>query len=140
VIEIICIAIAVIAVAYSVTCYYKLWQWARITQHIRIAIAYKGRVKSDVPIVEWILWAGQLDKDRDAGGRVVFRMDKVSLSLIKRAGTQFGPGQFVREVGQYFTKFIPKGFFRSKKPEPPSAENKVGHWKGTQQEEKVTHE
>lgn len=57
-----CAALGWAAAAWS---YYQLQRWARDCK-MRIAISYKGKVKIDAPLVEWMLWGRQAAKDRAA--------------------------------------------------------------------------
>ena len=74
----------VLGVAYSITCYYELWKWARECQHSRIVLTYKGKVKINAPIVEWLLWIRQLDKDKDNNGRVMYTYGGTQVAIIKK--------------------------------------------------------
>jgi hypothetical protein len=77
-------AIAVAALGYCGRLYLELWRWARQCQHARIAVSYKGKVQLQAPILEWILWANQLDLDKDSNGRVVWRSDKTAVAIAKK--------------------------------------------------------
>lgn len=74
----------VLGVAYAVTLYYELWKWARECQHSRILLTYKGKVKLNAPLVEWLLWIRQLDKDKDNNGRVVYTYGGTAVAIVKK--------------------------------------------------------
>lgn len=94
-VDIISIAFGVIGVVYGLRCYRELWKWARQCQHARIAIAYKGRVKLQAPLVEWLLWCNMLDKDKDSNGRVVYSMGGTSIAITKAV---LPPGKVRRAI------------------------------------------
>jgi hypothetical protein len=101
-------------------------------QHARIAIAYKGKVKSDAPLVEWLLWANMIDRDKESNGRVIFQANNVRVALLKRQGAVFGYKQMARELRSFLLRplaKIPKptnpriGTYKTRDQTPP--ENKV---------------
>lgn len=79
------VAFGVLGTAYGITCYYKLWQWARQCQQARIVVAFKGRVTLNAPLLEWLLWCNMLDKDDSTNGRVVYRNASTSVAIIKKS-------------------------------------------------------
>lgn len=84
IVEIISGVVALVSVAYTIRIYHELWTWARMCQNVRIAIAYKNKVKMDYPLTEWILWTNLLDRDKDSNGRVVYNMGSTRVAIIKR--------------------------------------------------------
>lgn len=64
--------------------YLHLWRWSKECKGARITIAYKRKVKIDAPLVEWLLWIRQANKDRQSGGRVVYSMGGTDVAIIKR--------------------------------------------------------
>jgi hypothetical protein len=75
----------VLGIAWALTCYWKLWQWARQCQYARIVVAHKRKVRLNAPIVEWLLWCNMLDKDKDASGRVVYTDASTSVAIVKKS-------------------------------------------------------
>lgn len=82
-VEIICIVVAIVSIAFAVTFYIQLWKWARQCQNARIAIAYKRRVVLQGPLIEWLLWCNNLDKDHAASGWKVYQGGNVSVAITK---------------------------------------------------------
>jgi hypothetical protein len=119
------LVLAVLGVAWAITMYYKLWQWARQCQHARIVVAWKGKVQLNAPILEWMLWANLLDQDKDANGRVVYMNGGTRVAIIKRSFVAKGP---MRE-------FIAWLRTRSMRQAMPTASGEQGKW--TAQDETV---
>jgi hypothetical protein len=69
--------------AFGLKCYSELRKWARQCQGARIAIAYKRKVKLQAPLIEWLMWVNQLDKDKDSHGRVVYSIGGTSVAITK---------------------------------------------------------
>jgi len=113
--------VGVIGIGAAIWFYYHLWRWAREMQHARIAIAYKGKVKVDATLTEWLLWTRQADKDKYSNGRVVFQVQGVRVAILKMAHQKFGPRQFARELIGWFTKPLK----RASKIKSPV---KIGKW------------
>lgn len=88
----------VLGVAYGLVCYWKLWQWARQCQGARIVVAYKNKVKLNAPMVEWLVWANMLDKDKDHNGRNIYRMGGTDVAIVKRGFTAQSP---MHELGTF---------------------------------------
>lgn len=65
--------------------YRNLWRWAKQCDHARITVAYKGRVKLNAPLTEWLLWCNQLDRDKDATGRVVYVFGGTQVAILKKS-------------------------------------------------------
>ena len=86
IVELVCVAVALLSFMYAVRCYYELWKWARQCQNVRIAVEYKGRVKTQQPVIEWLLWANQLDKDKDSRGRVIYHLGGTRIAILKGWG------------------------------------------------------
>jgi hypothetical protein len=84
-------AIGVLGVAFGVTCYYRLWKFARQCQHARIVVAYKQKVKLNAPLLEWLLWVNMLDRDKDAHGRMLYSVGGTSVSIIKKSFVERSP-------------------------------------------------
>jgi hypothetical protein len=82
--------VAALSVAFAIRCYRELWKWARQCQYARIVVAHKNRVRLNAPLVEWLLWCNQLDKDKDANGRMVYSLGGTSVSIIKKTGVPTG--------------------------------------------------
>jgi hypothetical protein len=125
------LAFGVLGVAYAITCYYKLWQWARQCQHARIVVANKGRVRLNAPIVEWLLWCNMLDKDEGANGRMIYSVSGTSIAIIKKSFTTH------RSPAREFAAWL----LRRKMTEPSApltrAQAKQGKW-SSQDETLVT--
>lgn len=84
IIDIVSVAIGVAGLVFGAGCYWELWKWAQQCKGARIAIAYKRRVQLQAPLVEWLMWCNQLDKDKDSHGRVVWRQGYASVAISKR--------------------------------------------------------
>lgn len=119
VINLICVVITVLSLAFAARCYFELWKWARQCQYARIVIAYKRKVKLQAPLVEWLLWVNQLSKDKDSQGRVVYSMGSTSVAITKAA---MPPGKIRQTV---------KSMRRSKTTPPPKSVAREGTWKAT---------
>lgn len=76
-------AVAVLALLFAGRCYLELYRWARQCQQARIAIAFKGRVQLQAPLVEWLGWANLLAADEGSRGRVIYRANKVSVAILR---------------------------------------------------------
>ncbi len=72
-----------IGFAYGIRCYYELWRWARLSQNTRIAIEYKGKVKTQQPLTEWLLWGNMLDRDKDSNGRIIYHQGGTRIALLR---------------------------------------------------------
>lgn len=77
--------LAAFGVVFGFSCYYQLWKFARQCQQVRIAVAQKGRVKLNAPVLEWLLWSNMLDQDKDSNGRMIVNLNGVSVSIIKKS-------------------------------------------------------
>lgn len=76
------LAFGVAGVLFGLNCYRELWKWAKLCQRASISIAYNRRVQLTAPLVEWLTWAGQLDAEQKAKGRVVYRNGKVTVAIL----------------------------------------------------------
>lgn len=110
----------VLGFTYGFTCYRKLWEWARQCQHARIVVANKNRVRLNAPILEWLLWANQLDADKDSNGRMIYSIGGTSVSIVKKSFT-------TNSMRQEFILWL-----RRRKPEAEApqmkASAKAGKW------------
>ena len=120
--------VGIIGLGAALWFYYHLWRWAREMQYARIAIAYKGKVKVDATLTEWLLWTRQADKDKYSNGRVVFQVQGVRVAILKMAHQKFGPRQFVREVTSWITKPVNNTVKTLKGSEKLKSPVKVGKW------------
>jgi hypothetical protein len=75
--------VGIIGVAFGLYCGWKLRQWEHHLARSRIAIAYKGKVKMNTPLYEWLLWANRLDKDQQSRGRAVYKMGSTTVAILK---------------------------------------------------------
>ena len=112
---------------YGIHCYYELWKWARQCQNTRIAIAYKRRVKSDMPLTEYLLWANQLDRDKDAKGRVIYQIGGTAIAFRK---TDYNLRLEFRDFLRQITKRIHREAQVTSATEVPGPKVREGHWKG----------
>jgi hypothetical protein len=76
------VAFGVAGILFGINAYVHLWKWARMCQRATIAIAYGGRVKMNAPLTEWLTWCNML-KGSEARGRTVFKMNKMSVSILR---------------------------------------------------------
>lgn len=108
--DLICLGGALVAFLFACRCYYELWKWARECQYWRIAIEFKGKTKIDAPLQEWLLWSRQANKDKTAGGRIVYHAGGTRVGLITRgaAKANFDFRQFRREVWKWALQRKPK--------------------------------
>src|ERR1700722_19877789 len=82
------VILGVVAVIGWVCCFVngrRLKQWSDFCQHGRIFISYKGKVKLQAPLTEWVLWAKMLDKDQASKGRPVYQMGGTAVGVAKAA-------------------------------------------------------
>lgn len=77
------VGFGVLGVAYGIRCYWELYKWARQCQNARIAISFKRKVRLQAPLVEWLLWANNVKKDKLATGQVVFSQANVSVAVVQ---------------------------------------------------------
>lgn len=84
VIEAVLAVVAILGWACAVWFYVHLYRWARECQQARIVIAYKRKVTVDAPIVEWLLWIREANKDKTVGGRVIYQMSGTRVAILKR--------------------------------------------------------
>jgi len=69
--------------AFGVACYLELRKWARLCKYSRIAIAYKRRVQTQAPIVDWIKWVQLLNDDEASNGRLIYRNGGTSVVITR---------------------------------------------------------
>ena len=114
---IICFVVTLCSLLFGFRCYYELWKWARECQFWRIAVEFKGKTMIDAPLQEWLLWARQANRDKQAGGRIIFHAGGVRVGLVTRgaARANFNFQQFCRETF---------GWVKKKKPSLPAREGK----------------
>ena len=103
VVEYISIGFGLFGICFGLRCYRELYKWARQCQHARIAIAYKRRVQLQAPLVEWVKWCNQLDKDKDSHGRVVWRQGYASVAITKAV---YPPGRFKTLIRKWRTRNV----------------------------------
>lgn len=75
----------ILGILFGLNCYRELWKWAKQCKRAHIVIAYNRRVQLNASLTEWLTWVNQLDKTEN--GRVVYRNQKMSVSILKR-GTE----------------------------------------------------
>ena len=102
--------VGLVGIAFGVTCYMHLREWARQCQGAQIAIAYKRKVQLSAPLVEWLTWSKMLKKGEERG-RVVFRQGGVSVAIIRKPVVK-------RSIG----------LRRKKKPAPAPQQVREGTW------------
>ena len=78
-----CILTGLAGFLFGIRCYLELWRWARQCQHARIAIACKRKVQLQAPLIEWLMWVNQLDRDEMSTGRVVYKNKEVTVAITK---------------------------------------------------------
>ena len=81
--DLICAAVAIVAIGFAGFTYRELWRWAKQCQNARIAIAYNNRVQLSAPLDEWLGWANQLGSDDASRGRMIYKANKVSVSILR---------------------------------------------------------
>lgn len=81
---IISMIIGVVGVSFGLACGYRLFQWERQLRGARIAIAYKGRVKMDAPLIDWFKWCNSLDRDKRTSGHTIYKMNATTVAILKR--------------------------------------------------------
>jgi hypothetical protein len=93
------LVLGILGVVWGVRCYVELWRWARQCQNAYIVIAHKQKVKLQAPLIEWLTWCNQLDKDEASKGRVVYRLSNASVAIARpdRDATKAGRS-FVRSL------------------------------------------
>lgn len=84
VVKAILLGLAVTGFALAGWFYWHLYRWAKECQGARITIAYKRKVKIDAPLVEWMLWIRQANKDKSTGGRIVYSVGGTQVAILKR--------------------------------------------------------
>lgn len=100
VIDIISIVFGLAGFGCAVWFYVHLYRWARQCQGARIAIAYKGKVKTHAPITEWLAWVSMLDKDEQSNGRVLYKLGGTTVAITKRAAPANRFKRFMRKRKQ----------------------------------------
>ena len=61
---------------------WKLRQWEKHLSHARIAIAYKGKVKMDPRLIDWVHWSRMLAKDKRNTGQSVYKMGGTTVAIL----------------------------------------------------------
>ena len=121
-------ATTVVSAAFAAKFYHELWKWAKQCQNARIAVAYKNKVKLDAPLIEWLRWCNQLDKDKDANGRTIYALGSTRIAVIR------GNVSVKRSIRQAIRKPKPQKGSGA----PPVREIKQGSWSATDQTKKVS--
>ncbi len=127
IVSIVGICVGVLGIAFALRFYYELWKWARQCQNVRIAIEYKGKVKTQQPIIEWLLWANQLDRDKDSNGRVLYHLGGTRVAILKGWGNTLTFHHMLRDGA----RGIIKAALPSRKTKAPT--KRTGAWKATDQ-------
>lgn len=83
VVEILSILFGVVGIGYGIRCYWELYKWARQCQGARISVYYKGKWQLGAPLVEWLLWCNQLNRDKESNGRPVYKMGGTTIAITK---------------------------------------------------------
>jgi hypothetical protein len=76
------IGFGIAGILFGINAYIHLWKWARMCQRATIARADSGKVKMNAPLTEWLTWCNAL-KGSEARGRTVFKMNKMSVSILR---------------------------------------------------------
>jgi hypothetical protein len=88
-VEIAAFIVGALGLAYGAILHFTLRGWQR-TLTMRIAVAYKGRVKIQAPIREWITWSRSVEKNADRKGQEVFKMGGTTVAILKPLPKEHG--------------------------------------------------
>lgn len=83
-IVVISLIFGMVGCTFGLFCALRLYQWERQLRGARIAIAYKGKVKLNAPLIEWIGWINALDKDEKSTGRAIYKANATTVAILKR--------------------------------------------------------
>jgi len=61
--------------------YYHLWRWAKDCETAALVIAYKRKVVMSPTLVELLLWARKVPKDRN--GQTFYKGPNVTVAIVK---------------------------------------------------------
>lgn len=89
-IEIICISITAGSLAFSSVVLLRLYRFEQLLKRARIVIAYKGKVKVNRPLDDWLRWCFQADKDRGANGQVMYQLGGTSIAVMEKTAKDHG--------------------------------------------------
>lgn len=78
------VTFGIVGSAFGTICAIRLLQWERQLRGARIAIAYKGRVKLQAPLIDWLKWANSLDNDKTTTGRPIYKANATTVVILKR--------------------------------------------------------
>lgn len=82
VLTIIALTFGVLGVLFGARCYLELYRWASQIKTARIVVARKGRVKMNVPLIDWLMWCNSLTGE-EANGRVVYLDSGTRIAILK---------------------------------------------------------
>lgn len=82
--DIISITLGLIGLSFGLLCALRLYRWERQLRGGRIAIAYKGKVKLNAPLIDWFNWINSLDRDRNATGHTIYKLGSTTVAILKR--------------------------------------------------------
>lgn len=106
--EILCLLVAVLGVAFAGRCYLELHRWARFVNSGRIIVSRKGRVVINNNVRDWVLWIRSLDHEKETGGRVLYSYNNTQVAIRKA----------IPPVGKFGEKWIKWRTRNDEKPQP----------------------
>ena len=77
--------LGLVGLSFGLFCAFRLYRWERLLRRSRIAVAYKGKVKMNKPLIEWLRWCQAVDSDPDkkSNGQTVFIAGAVRIAVLR---------------------------------------------------------
>lgn len=61
----------------------RLYRWEKLLRRSRIVVTSKGKVKMNRAMIDWMMWAQSIDRDKHANGQVVYVDRGVSIAVLR---------------------------------------------------------
>lgn len=82
--------LGLVGIGIGYLCLRRHRKWERQLRGARIAVAYKGKVKINAPLSDWLLWAQSLDADKTVTGRTVYKLGMTTVAILKPRSPEHG--------------------------------------------------
>lgn len=82
--------VGLIGFAIGMACLIRLREWERHLYRTRITIHFKGRPQLSPRLIDWLLWARQLETDKRVNGQVLYKMGGTTIALRKLEAKDHG--------------------------------------------------
>ena len=84
------LSIGAFGIAIGAASAYRLSRWERLLRRSRIVVAYKGRVKMNRPLLDWLVWARSADKDKQTTGHAIYKMGGTTIAVLEPVAKDHG--------------------------------------------------